>query len=321
MEWFYIAMIGPFLYAVCNHIDKVLLEKYFRHSGVGTLILVSALLSILALPILYLIDPSVIEVGSTENLLTLAVLGFINVATLWFYLEALMNEEASIAVVFYQLVPVFGLVLAYYILGEVVTKPELVAMVVIIVGASIVSFDLSSENKFAIRWRTVIFMTIAAFLWGLSSVIFKYVALEEEIWRTAFWEHLAMVVVGIFVFVFIKSYRENFILALKENSGPVLGLNVLNEVLYMIGNISFSYAYMLVPVSLVLLTQSFQPFFVIALGVLMVIVLPKFATEKLTGKFLGQKMVAVTITAFGTAILLFPEQSVVIYEKATDWLL
>ncbi|MEZ4195538.1 MAG: hypothetical protein R3B53_04085 [Candidatus Paceibacterota bacterium] len=59
MTWFFITLIAPFIYAMTNHIDKILLEKYFKESGVGTLILFSSLLSIIALPIIYFSDPNV----------------------------------------------------------------------------------------------------------------------------------------------------------------------------------------------------------------------------------------------------------------------
>ena len=43
MTWFFIALIGPFMYALTNHIDKILLEKYFKNNGVGTIILFSSI--------------------------------------------------------------------------------------------------------------------------------------------------------------------------------------------------------------------------------------------------------------------------------------
>lgn len=304
MSWFFIAIIGPFLYALTNHIDKILLERYFKQSGVGTLILFSSLLSVLALPFLLYIDPTVLDI-SLFHIIALAVLGALNVAVLWFYLLALMNEEASVAIVFYQLVPVFGLILGYIILGEVLTQMQLIAMGIIILGTTIISFEVDNDNKFTLRRQTIAYMTAASLLWALSSVIFKYVALEENVWRTLFWEHLMMVVVGIFVFIFASSYRKNFLLALRENSRSILSLNVANESLYMLGNIAFSFAYLLAPIALVLLTQSFQPIFVLIIGIILTVFFPKISVEKIEAKHLWQKFLAICVTGVGTYILLF----------------
>ena len=304
MSWFFIAIIGPLLYALTNHIDKLLLERYFKQSGVGTLILFSSLLSVLALPFLLYIDPTVLDI-SLFNIFILGILGILNVLVLWFYLLALMNEEASIAIIFYQLVPVFGLVLGYFILDEVLSQTQLIAMAIIILGTTIISFEVNSDNKFTLRRQTILYMTLASFFWALSSVIFKSVALEENVWRTLFWEHLMMVIVGILLFIFAKSYHHNFLLALKENSKSILSLNVLNESLYMLGNIAFSFAYLLAPIALVLLTQSFQPFFVLVIGIILTLFFPKIAVEKIEAKYLWQKFFAICITGIGAYMLLF----------------
>ena len=209
MIWFFIALIGPFLYALTNHIDKILLEKYFKESGVGTLILFSSLASVFVLPFLFLADRTILNVSGI-NILFLAVVGILSVLILWCYLLALKNDEASIVIVFYQLVPVFGSILGYFVLGEILTQLQLIAMALIILGTTVISFEIDSENKLKLRRKTILPMLAAAFFWALESVIFKAVALEENIWRSLFWAHFMLLLVGIFIFIFIRSYRINF---------------------------------------------------------------------------------------------------------------
>lgn len=302
MSWFFIALIGPFLYALTNHIDKVLLEKYFKESGVGTLLLFSSLLSALALPFLFLADRTVLQVDGM-SILALGFVGILNVAVLWCYLLALKDEEASVAVVFYQLVPVFGYVLGYLFLHETLTAVQLVAMAVIILGTAIVSFEIDTENRFKLRKATVPLMLGAAFFWALESVVFKAVALEESLWRSLFWEHLMLALVGVAIFLLIRSYRTHFITAIRENSRGILSLNVANESIYMLGNIAFSIAYLLAPIALVLLTESYQPLFVFAIGIFLTVFFPKLATEKIQARHLWQKGIAIAITGIGTYLL------------------
>jgi len=302
MIWFFIALIGPFLYALTNHIDKILLDKYFKESGVGTLILFSSLLSIIALPFFFLVDPTIFNVDG-KSIFILAIVGILNVMVLWCYLLALKNEEASVAVVFYQLVPVFGGILGYFVLGEILTRIQLIAVALIILGTTIISFEIDSENKFKLRRQTIIPMLAAAFFWALESVIFKAVALEENLWRSLFWEHLMLTLVGILIFVFVRSYRANFLSAIRNNSKAILSLNVGNESIYILGNIATAFAYMLAPVGLVLLTESFQPIFVLAIGIFLTIFFPKITTEKIHAKHLWQKIIAICITGIGTYLL------------------
>jgi len=302
MQWFFIALIGPFMYALTNHIDKILLEKYFKEGGVGTIILFSSLISVVVLPFLFLADRTVFSVGGIK-ILALVAVGILNALVLWCYLLALKNEEASVAIVFYQLVPVFAYVLSYFILGEILTHTQLIAMTIIILGTTIISFEIDSENKFKFRRKAILPMLASSFFWALGSVIFKAVALEENVWRSLFWEHLTLLTIGIVIFTFIRSYRTNFLSAIKSNSKAILSLSAINEFLYISGNLAFAFAYMLAPVALVLLADSFQSIFALIIGVLLTVFLPMVSVEKIQAKHLWPKIIAITLTGIGTYIL------------------
>ncbi|MCM2339362.1 MAG: DMT family transporter [Burkholderiales bacterium] len=302
MIWFFIAIIGPFLYALTNHIDKLLLEKYFKVDGIGTLVLFSSLLSALALPFLFLADMTVFSISFT-NMLALAIVGILNALVLLCYLVALKNDEASVTVIFYQLVPVIGGILGYFFLGEVLNNMQILSMATIILGTTIISFEIDVENKFKIRKKVILPMLAAASFWAIGSVIFKAVALEEDVWKSLFYEHLMLVVIGIFIFIFMRSHRVKFLAAIKNNSKAILSLNVLNESLFMLGNIIVAYAYMLAPLGLVLLTESFQPIFVLVIGVFLTIFFPRITKEKIQAKHIIQKVIAILITGVGTYLL------------------
>jgi drug/metabolite transporter (DMT)-like permease len=303
MSWFFIALIGPMLYACTNFIDKVLLEKYFKKGGVGTLLLFSSLASAVVLPFLFLIDRSVFDLDLIR-IVTLSIVGILNAMVLWFYFIALKDEEASIVVVFYQLVPVYGAILGYFILGEVLSQMQIISMAIIILGTTAISFEIDSENKFRLRRKTILPMVAAGFCWALGSVLFKSVAIEENLVRSLFWEHLMLTLVGVILFTFVRTYRDSFIKAIRDNSKAILSLNFLNEGLYISGNIVVAFAYMLAPIGLVLLTESFQPIFVFAIGIILTIFFPKITTEKIHAKHVWQKIIAIIITGIGTYLLL-----------------
>ena len=303
MTWFLLALVGPLLYALTNHIDKFLLANFFREGGVGTLILFSSLLSFVAVPFIYLGDTSVFEVDK-RSILALTCVSVLGICVLWFYLLALKDDEASIVIVFYQLVPVFAYAFGYVFLGETLTPIQLVAMGIIILGTSIISFDIDDRNKLRLRWTTVCYMLIAVTCWALESVIFKGVALKENVWRSLFWEHVMMVTVGIVIFLVAPTYRNHFLKVFRRNSVPVLSLNALNEGAYMLGNIVVAFAYMLAPVALVLLAESFQPIFVFAIGFFLTVFFPKLSRENIHPRSIAQKLAAIVITGIGTYILL-----------------
>jgi len=301
MTWFFIALVGTFFYACTNHIDKILLEKYFK-GQVGALFLFSALLSVLALPFLLLVDPSVLNI-SLSNMLILVMVAIFHLLVVWFYLIALKHDEASVVIVFYQLVPVFAYILGYLILGETLTRLQLIAMALVILGTTIISFEIDIDNQFKLRRKVILPMLAAAFFWAAGGTVFKMVALEENVVRSLFWEHLTLFIAGIVIFVFARSYRENFLLTIKNSSKTILSFNLLNEALYMFGNVIFSFAYIMAPVSLVLLTDSFQPIFVLAIGIFLTIFFPRISVEKIQAKHLWQKVFAIIVTGIGTYLL------------------
>jgi drug/metabolite transporter (DMT)-like permease len=303
MSWFLLAVIGPFLYAVTNYIDKLVLEKYFKQGGVGTILIFSALFSALVLPFLFAIDPTVFSVGPLY-IAVLAAVGILNALVLFFYLKALDDEEVSVAIVFYQLVPVFAYGLGYLILGETLTALQIVAMLVIILGTSIISFEIDAENRFKLRHRTALYMLAASFCWALGAVLFKAVALEEQVVRSLFWENLMLAVIGVGLFVFARSYRGHFLTAFRENSRAILSLNALNETVYIAANVVMAFAYLLAPVSLVLLANSYQALFALAIGAFLTFFFPRLAAEKVHLRHVAQKALAIAVTALGTYLLL-----------------
>lgn len=302
MTWFFIALIGPLLWAIVNHIDKLLLEKYFKKGGVGTLLIFSSVIGLFLLPILFFLNPAILEV-SFLNLILLLINGILAAIALWLYFIALADEEASIVVIFYQLIPVFGFILGYFLLGEVLGTRQICAMLIIIFGAMIISVEINEENKFKLRKKTVLLMILASLVYSIESVLFKFVAIKETLWISLFWEYVGLSVFGILLFIFFSKYRNDFLTMVKGNSVGIFSINILNEILYVIGNLLFAYSFLLAPVALVLLVNSYQPLCVLIIGVILTIFFPKLTVENIKIKHLAQKIIAIIVVGIGTYML------------------
>lgn len=303
MHWFFISLIAPFLYALTNHIDKLLLERYFKSRGVHTLLLISALLSGIAIPIFFIQAPDAIYLP-IQTIFVMCTVGLMNMVVLWLYLLALNEDEASVVIVFYQLVPVFGLILSYYLLQETLSSVELIAMAIVLFGTTIISFEIDKDNQFKVKLRTVFLMVGASFVWALSSVILKMVSLEEGVPASLFWEHVTLLFIGLFLIIFIKKFRESLRETFTTISKPILMINIGNEILYMVGNWVFAFSYLLAPIALILIMNSFQPIFVFIIGIILTLIAPTLGTEKISLFNVSQKLVAIAITGIGTYLLL-----------------
>lgn len=297
-----LAIVSPLLYATTNHLDNILLERYFKEGGVGTLMLFSALLALLALPILLFIDPDVLAV-SHQNMLLLAGVGVINTILLWAYLQAMFNDEPTVVIIYYQLVPVMGLGMGYLVLDETLSLIQVASMAIIILGALILTVVMDDEGRIVFRLKTAGYMLLASFCWAAESTFFKVAALVENPTRSFFWEHVSLVGIGILMFALIPHYRQSFVKALKLNSKPVLGLNVLNEGLYMTGNYIAALVVVLIPVSLTLLMNSFQPLFVLLVGIVLTVMFPRLDVEHVNRRHMTQKLLAIALTGVGAYLL------------------
>lgn len=302
MNWFLIALINPIVHAFVNHFDKYLLSKYLKGGTVGALIIFSALFAVFLLPILLIIDPSVItSVTLTQGLILMANGSFLTVAIL-FYLYAIDHDEASYVAPFFQLIPVFGLIFGYFILNETLSSQQLIAGGTILLGSLFLSVELGDGNS-RIKGKLVALMLGSSLFYSINAVIFKSVAQTEGFVASLFWDMLGKVVFGLILLLAISSYRKQFFNLLKESGAKFVGLNIVNEILSLVGELALVLAVLFAPVALVQSVGGLQPGFVLIFGVLLTLFFPKFATESLEKRFLVQKIIGIAIITVGVYLL------------------
>ena len=301
MNWFFIALIAPFLYAITNHIDKYLISKYIKEGKVGALIMFSALFGIFALPIILVINPMVLNI-SLWQIIILVVIGILVVFSILCYLYALELDEATFVVPFYQTIPIFGFILAYFILGEILTKIQILASLSILFGALILSFDIQNK-KIRFKKKVVLLMIMASFFYAISDVLFKFIAIERGFWISTFWTLIGKIFIGIIFLIFVSSYRHQFIILFKKVKSKILTLNSINETATIIADSTLQYAILLAPVALVLMVNSFQPLFVFVIGIVLTLFFPHINKENTSKNILIQKFLGISIIILGSLFL------------------
>ncbi len=303
-NWFFIALIPPILWSIVNHVDKYILSRHFKGSSLGGIFLFSSLFSIVVLIFISpFLSDSFFDVPFAHILLLLFV-GALNACAFFLYLKAINEEEASIVVPLLQMIPVFGYLLGYPILGEVLSSQQILAAIIIMIGVSILSIDFDIDNnKFSVKKRILLLVGGSSFLFALHDVLFKTVTDENHFLISAFWQNSGLVIVGSLVFIFHKVYRKQFIEIFIANNAKALSLNIISEVLYTIGSLANSFATLLAPVALVLIISSYQPLFVFVIGTLLTMFLPIISSEKVTLKHLLQKILSIIIIIIGSYLL------------------
>jgi uncharacterized membrane protein len=301
MSWFFIALIGTILYAISNHIDKCILDKHFKVGEVGAVVLFSSLLSVVVLPIIYQIDPAVLSLD-LQTIVLLLLNGTLNIFCLILYVKALRDNEASQVVPFYQLVPIFSFFLGYFVLGEVLNAKQIVACIIIILGAAILSFDFTGD-KVAIKKKVVALMVTNSVLTAITAVVFKLFAAQQGFLAAAFWDFAGNLFIGILLFAFISSYRKSFLHVLNVNSRRVMAIIIINGLVFIAAEGISLYATMLAPVTLVMTANGLQPLFVLIIGIVMALAPSGTAKESLSKLVFVQKTSAIGIITVGALML------------------
>lgn len=302
MQWFFIALGAPFLWALTNISDQYLVAKYSTGTrGSGGLVLFSSLIGIfVAIGIGVFID-GVFNISNLDKILLL-ITGGLTIAWVILYLFALEIQDVSAVVPWFLTIPIFGYILGYFFLGEILSTQELVGSFIILCGVFLISIDFSGKKNI-FKWRPALYMLIACLLISIVGVIFKYVTIGENFWVSSFWEYVGLGVFGVIIYIFIPKYRNEFMLMNKNGGRKIFALNTTSEILTIVGNLLTNYALLLAPVTMVYLVGSFQPAIILFLTLLATKFFPNIVKEDLHKRILIPKIIAIAIMIAGSVVL------------------
>lgn len=305
MHWFLIGLLTPALSSIGNFIDKVLIERFStRGATVGVLALYSSLFSVLVLTMLAFVNPQVLNILPL-NAAWLVVAGVIEITSVLLYLNAMKEDDASTLVPLFQTIPVFSVVLGFFILGEVLGLTQSLLIIGVVIGSMVLTFNIEGKGLSRIKWAPLLLMLGSSFSFALYDALFKYGALEEQFWTAVFWQHVGIALVGIGIYVCSGRLRGAFHRNVHTNGARVFSLNLLNEALYVLGVAAYSYALLLAPIALVATVTAYQPIFVFLIGLGLTLWFPKILSEDIRLKTIIQKVVGITIVVGCSALLAY----------------
>lgn len=302
MNWFFIALGAPFLWALVSISDQYLVAKYsMSKRGSGGLVLFSSLVGIFIAVIIGIFATDVFGISFFDKFL-LFVTGGLTITWVVFYLFALEIEDISTVVPWFLTVPVFGYILGYIFLDEVLSSQQSIGSIIILFGIVLISIDFSKQKKI-FKWQSAFYLLISSFLVAVVGIIFKYVTIGNNFWVSSFWVYVGLGIFGIIIYLFIPKYRNEFMLMNKSGGKKIFILNIASEIFTIIGNLLTNYALLLAPVTMVYLVGSFQPALVLFLTLLATKFFPNIAKENMSKKILIPKIISIFIVIFGSVIL------------------
>jgi uncharacterized membrane protein len=288
------------LWAISVHLDKYLVERFFKETNVAVLLLFTAFIGVLLLPFIWFYEPNVTS-PSIGGIALIIFAGILYMSGMLLYLRALQGEEASVVAPFFQTGPLFGYVLAYLVLGETLSARQMAGGAMIIAGALLVSIRFG-QARGPFKARLAMLMLACGFIMALSSLIFKVFAIEVEFWTTTFWMFVGEAVFGA-ALLMVPSYRRQFITLLGANTSALLSINASNELINLGGGLGNRYALLFAPLSIVQAIGSTTTLFVFAFGIVLSLFFPRLGRETLSGRDLAQKGIAAILVAIGVALV------------------
>lgn len=298
--WLLLAFVGPVCWAVSTHIDKYLVDRYFRDSDTAVLMLFTALLGVALLPFIWWIEPAILK-PPLQAIAVMTASGVLYMSALLFYLRAIQSEEASVVAPLFQASTLFTFLLGYLFLHERLGPERLLGMGLIVGGALSLSLQRGFDIK-RFKSRLILLMLAATFVMALSSVLFKFFAIRSDFWTTTFWTFVGEGIFGALLLL-RPSYRRQFAHLFRRNPGAVLGVNAANELINLGGGLSVRFASLLAPVALVSAISSTTTFFVFAFGILLTLFFPRLGREDLEASNLARKGLGALLIAGGVVLI------------------
>jgi len=305
MNWFFIALVAPFLWAFVNIADHYLISKYSqkdKERSSGGLVIFSSLIGLFIAFLIFIFTSGIFNIPTSDKLLLLLT-GALTVVWIILYLFTLEIEEVSAVVPWTLTIPVFGYVLGYLFLGETLVSHQITGSIIIFLGLVILSVNFGGEKR-SIKKKPIFYMTFVCLLVAVSGIIFKYVTIEGNFWVSSFWGYLGLGITGLLIYLFILKHRAEFEHMNKTGGHKIFIVNVVSELMTISGNLLTNFALLLAPVAMVFLVGSFQPAIVLILTILGTKFFPHIITENLDKRVLIPKIIAILIMIIGSTILL-----------------
>ncbi len=296
MHWFWIALLAPLFFSLSVQVDKILLSKYFKNSGVGVIVTSAFSTLVFLVPAWFFAETVRLPL---HDIFSFLMVGVIDIAYLYPYLLALKKDEASLVAPLFQMIPVLYLIAGYFFLGETVSSIQLLGSAIIIFASLTLVFNF---QRWKWEWPVFFLMLGASLLIVAGGILFKDSALESNFAGALFWQYLGSFLVSLFLLCF-SPFRKT-LLHVWSKKTTLVPLTLFNEAVNLLALIAIRFASLLAPIGLVQSVGGFHPLFIFMWGTLGMLFLPKMGfQEDLSQDSIIKKISAGLFLLFGAWLI------------------
>ena len=297
MDWAGMAIISAALLGVASVIDSHLLSK--RLLSVRAFLLPASFIHLTYSIVWFYMYPLPEGLGIIP-LLVIIGSGVFRTAAILIMLNILKREEVSRVIPIIYTSPIFVAVLAIPILNESLSLLQWVAIVIVVVGAVLITAERSPTGAGRGVGRMFLLLFVSSLLWAISDICRKY-ALDFISPMNGFCIS-TFVMAGTFLLV---SLRPVIIKQLRDvaQKKHVFGYILLDETVSVIGIVLQFRAMEKGPVSLVATIIGSRPVFVALYSIALSFILPEFLIRFPNKKIMAIRLIAIVMIFAGISII------------------
>ena len=297
MDWAGMAIISAALLGVASVIDSHLLSK--RLPSVRAFLLPVSFIHLTYSTVWFYMYPLPEGLGIIP-LLAIIGSGVFRTAAILIMLDILKREEVSRVIPIIYTSPIFVAVLAVPMLNESLSLLQWVAIVIVVVGAVLITAERSPAGAGRGVGRMFLLLFASSLLWAISDICRKY-ALDFMSPMNGFCIS-TFVMAGTFLLV---SLRPVIIKQLRDvaQKKHIFGYILLDETVSVIGIVLQFRAMEKGPVSLVATIIGSRPVFVALYSIALSFILPEFLIRFPNKKVMAIRLVAIAMIFAGISII------------------
>lgn len=295
MTWIFIALLAHIFWGLVNIGDKYLITNKIKSPYVYLVLLTwSGILAVILIPFIDFYIPEL------KWLLWIAL-----ASALYFfgglpYVKAVKIEDISRINIWWNLIPLFTLLLSWWTIGDHLSNHQFVAFVVLLFGSILASIHFRQKN--ITLSKAFPYMMIATLCYAGYAVVIRYVTQSVPFLVTYVSNGIIIVFISFSMFLWPR-FRTEFTTDLKNINKKIaatfLSIAVLDEAAVLL-NI---WALSLGPAALIFALEGVQTLFVFLLAVLISLFRPQIIKEELDKRNIVLKLTALVIIIVGVILV------------------
>lgn len=301
MLWLILCILAALTWSFSAFIDNYQTDVIFKGKTPQAMKVVNGpvyiVISIIVAIILKIQFPDITQIG------LLMLSGALSSIGALVYYQALENEEATDAAIFYQLQPVLLLIIDFFIFHENITFQQVLGFIIILLAPIIVILSRKRLKSRHIAMRAgallvvyVLFATISAEISTRSSVGVDYKAIFVFY---LFGRGLTDCLLGL-----IPKYRKRHKYIIKRQPKAYVGTVIINQYLCAFADFTYRYGLILGLTAVAsAITNAAELVITFTLGIILSLIWPNFGREKLQKRLIIAHVIAVILCVVGIFII------------------